>query len=157
MDVLGYTESGAIRVVFDGSESESVVPDDMTNRHRRMIADWEAEGNTIPPYVPTVIPVPIKAPTNYAQNRFEIQNGEVAMVDGSPGFAGGFVLEEGVVYIFFAEEVADSYSVYFDMAEPVFCYVQPEEKDSFGFIVRAVSLAGGTPVTPVCIGIKVER
>jgi hypothetical protein len=24
----------------------------MGNRHRRMIAEWEAEGNTIPPYVP---------------------------------------------------------------------------------------------------------
>jgi hypothetical protein len=24
----------------------------MGNRHRQMIAEWEAEGNTIPPYVP---------------------------------------------------------------------------------------------------------
>ena len=52
MNVLGYTESGAIRVIFDGDESESTVPDDLRNRHRQMIAEWEAKGNTIPPYVP---------------------------------------------------------------------------------------------------------
>ena len=52
MNVLGYTEGGAIRVIFDGDGSESIVPDDPGNRHRQMIAEWEAEGNTIPPYVP---------------------------------------------------------------------------------------------------------
>jgi hypothetical protein len=28
-----------------------MVPDDMANRHRRMIAEWEADGNVIAPYV----------------------------------------------------------------------------------------------------------
>ncbi|WLR98758.1 hypothetical protein [Shinella sumterensis] len=51
MDVLGYTESGMIRVIFDG-EGESFVPDDVGNRHRQMIAAWEAEGNEVPPYTP---------------------------------------------------------------------------------------------------------
>ena len=50
MNVLGYTESGMIRVILDGDEGESFVPDDMGNRHRQMIAEWEAAGNTIPPY-----------------------------------------------------------------------------------------------------------
>ena len=50
MNVIGYTESGTIRVIFDGDEDESFVPDDIGNRHRAMIAEWEAEGNTIPSF-----------------------------------------------------------------------------------------------------------
>lgn len=49
MNVLGYTESGSIRVELDGIEM--LVPDDMANRHRQMIAEWELAGNTIEPYV----------------------------------------------------------------------------------------------------------
>lgn len=64
MDVLGYTEGGSIRVILDGDENESFVPDDMGNRHRFQIWDeWEMgppdpetgereRVNTIPPYVP---------------------------------------------------------------------------------------------------------
>ena len=52
MNVLGYTESGFIRVIFDGEDFESIVPDDVANRHRQMIAEWEATGNTIPAHEP---------------------------------------------------------------------------------------------------------
>lgn len=48
MNVIGYTESGSIRIEIDGLEM--TVPDDLSNRHRVMIAEWEAEGNTIAPY-----------------------------------------------------------------------------------------------------------
>jgi len=48
MQVLGRTESGTIRVILDGDEFESAVPDDPRNRHRQMISEWEAAGNTIP-------------------------------------------------------------------------------------------------------------
>lgn len=53
-----YTEHGSILAVID--EQEMFVPDDMYNRHRVMIAEWEAEGNTIEPYVapPTIEIVP---------------------------------------------------------------------------------------------------
>lgn len=50
MEVHGYTQSGAIDVTIDGLRM--TVPDDMGNRHRQMIAAWEAEGNTIPAYTP---------------------------------------------------------------------------------------------------------
>lgn len=56
MNVLGYTESGMIRAEIEGTEL--TVPDDMANRHRRMIAEWEAAGNTIPAFVPPPPPVP---------------------------------------------------------------------------------------------------
>ena len=51
-----YTETGSILAVIDGLQM--TVPDDMANRHRQMIAEWEAEGNAIEPYVPPPEPVP---------------------------------------------------------------------------------------------------
>lgn len=43
-----YNEHGSIVATIDGVEM--TVPDDMGNRHRAMLAEWEAEGNTITPY-----------------------------------------------------------------------------------------------------------
>ncbi|TKT46179.1 hypothetical protein [Rhizobium sp. LC145] len=51
MNVIGFTDAGLIRVIFDGSEAVSFVPDDMENADRQKIAAWEAAGNVIPPYV----------------------------------------------------------------------------------------------------------
>lgn len=48
MNVIGFNETGSIVVEIDGTTY--FVPDDMSNRYRQMIAEWEAEGNTIPPY-----------------------------------------------------------------------------------------------------------
>lgn len=48
MEIHGYTESGSIKVTIDGQTA--YVSDDLSNRHRQMIAEWEAEGNTIPAY-----------------------------------------------------------------------------------------------------------
>lgn len=50
MEVHGYTESGSIRATIEGQDW--IVPDDPANAHRRQIAEWEAEGNTIPAYYP---------------------------------------------------------------------------------------------------------
>ena len=51
-----YTESGSITAVIDGVEM--TVPNDMANRHRRRLAEWEALGNVIEPYAPPPDPVP---------------------------------------------------------------------------------------------------
>ena len=45
-----YNEYGSIIAVI--SDEQITVPDDMDNRHRVMIAEWEAVGNLIEPYVP---------------------------------------------------------------------------------------------------------
>lgn len=58
MQVYGYTETGMIRASFYDDGSVTFVPDDMGNRYRQMIAEWEAEGNIIPPYVAPPSPVP---------------------------------------------------------------------------------------------------
>jgi hypothetical protein len=51
-----YTEGGSIIAVIDGVGM--TVPDDMLNRHRVMIAEWEADGNTIEPYEAPQPPIP---------------------------------------------------------------------------------------------------
>lgn len=51
MEIHGYTEFGSIDATIDG-ERITVPGDDPENRHRKMIADWEAAGNTIPAYAP---------------------------------------------------------------------------------------------------------
>jgi hypothetical protein len=45
-----YTISGYIEAVIDGVTW--TVPDDLSNPYRQAIAEWEAEGNVIQPYVP---------------------------------------------------------------------------------------------------------
>lgn len=45
-----FTESGMIRVTMDDGRVFDV-PDDPANRHRSMVAEWVAEGNTITAYV----------------------------------------------------------------------------------------------------------
>jgi hypothetical protein len=51
MEIHGYTESGLISATIGGVKM--LVPEDMENRHRQMIAEWEAAGNTIPAYEPS--------------------------------------------------------------------------------------------------------
>jgi len=50
-----YTEYGGFCVTIDGREM--IVPDDMANRERQMLAAWVAEGNTIAPYEPPPEPL----------------------------------------------------------------------------------------------------
>ncbi len=56
MQVHGYSETGSIDATIDGVRL--TVPDDMANRHRQMIADWENAGNVISAYFPPAEPVP---------------------------------------------------------------------------------------------------
>lgn len=53
IETVKYDANGALIAVIDGVEM--TVPDDLENRHRRMIADWEAEGNTILLYTPPTL------------------------------------------------------------------------------------------------------
>lgn len=53
MKIHGYTATGSIDATIYGTRMS--VPDDMGNRHRQIIAEWEAKGNTVPAYVPSPI------------------------------------------------------------------------------------------------------
>lgn len=50
MEIHRYTPTGEIDATIDGVRL--TVPDDLGNRHRQMIAEWEMAGNSIPPYAP---------------------------------------------------------------------------------------------------------
>lgn len=50
MNIFGFTLNGDIRIELNGMML--FVPNNMGDAHRRLIAEWEAAGNTIPPYVP---------------------------------------------------------------------------------------------------------
>lgn len=77
MNVIGYTESGSIRIDLHGTEM--VVPDDMGNRHRVMIAEWESAGNTIPAYEPP--PPPPLAPLTRRQLRLGLLANGITTAD----------------------------------------------------------------------------
>lgn len=82
MDIHGFTQSGSIDATIDGIRM--TVPDNMANRHRLMIAEWEAAGNTIPPYVPLIEPInePVSAVDKLKQ--FLVNNPDVVeLLDGS--------------------------------------------------------------------------
>lgn len=81
MNVIGYTESGSIRIDIDGAEM--LVPDDMSNRHRVMIAEWEAAGNAVPAYEPP--PLPPLAPLTRRQLRLGLLTNGIttATVEGA--------------------------------------------------------------------------
>lgn len=51
MIVHGFNAYGQIEATIDGQRW--AFDDDLTNTHRQMVAEWEAEGNTIPPFDPT--------------------------------------------------------------------------------------------------------
>ena len=113
MNVLGYTESGAIRVIFDGDENESTVPDDMGNRHRVMIAEWEAEGNEIPAYVPPAPVETVPAPSTPAAGAFCITDGVLSLIELPTGISGAYY-EDGWISITFVPPAptADSYLIF---------------------------------------------
>lgn len=77
MNILGFTEGGSIRVEIDSVEM--FVPDDMANRHRQMIAEWEAAGNTIPAYEPPPAPPVTLAPLSARQLRLGLVGGGIAL------------------------------------------------------------------------------
>src|SRR5262245_5202260 len=101
MIVVGYTEGGLIRVKFD-DVNDSFVPDDMLNRDRQVIADWEAQGNTIPPYVPPDPPINLPEPKLYAILKLEISGDAVTTIDISAKFSGAVKLDVGLYMVFFA-------------------------------------------------------
>lgn len=67
MEIHGYNAGGSIDATIDGFRM--AVPDDLASRQRQMIAEWEAKGNTIPPYVAPEPPAPTDLPITRRQLR----------------------------------------------------------------------------------------
>lgn len=67
MNVIGYVEDGRIEIILDGVSM--LVPDDMGNRHRQMVAEWEAAGGVIAAYEPPPAPAPTKSDVEAERDR----------------------------------------------------------------------------------------
>lgn len=74
MKIIGYSEFGS--VLADFGEGVVSVPDNMDNRHRQEIAEWEAEGKSIPPYVAVVV-----VPDSVSARQFKLQLLAVGLLD----------------------------------------------------------------------------
>jgi hypothetical protein len=66
-EVIGYTSTGQIEALIEGLIW--FVPDEESNRHRQMIAEWEQKGNTIPPFISP--PTPLV--TSVSARQFKLQ------------------------------------------------------------------------------------
>ncbi|MCC5777838.1 hypothetical protein H7H48_02150 [Nitratireductor sp. B36] len=77
MNVHGYTQDGAIEAIISGSHV--IIPDDPDNRHRQLIAAWEAEGNTIPPHTPRD---PTKEEVRAAMPALSARQFRLGLIDG---------------------------------------------------------------------------
>jgi hypothetical protein len=60
MIVHGFNANGTIDATIE--DIRMTIPDDIANRHRQMVAEWESGGNVIPPYVPPAAPDPLAVP-----------------------------------------------------------------------------------------------
>ena len=106
MEVHGFTESGAIDATID--DVRVTVPDDPANRHRQMIAEWEDEGNTIPPYV---APPEVDPPLGLQQDacaRLHVDGFDVTGIERSTGLSMAFMLDEQTAWVFFSEPQPDT-------------------------------------------------
>lgn len=108
MNVIGYTSSGSIELQVNGARM--FVPDDPDNMDRQQIAEWEAAGNTIPPYVPPVQSLPPVALVTVAGVRLTVDQDawEVSGVDRSTDISGAFLADIDTVYVFFNTPQADT-------------------------------------------------
>lgn len=140
MQIIGRTESGAIRIGIDGIEM--LVPDAMANRHRQMIAEWEAEGNTIPPYIePSPIP-PVVTPSVFATAKLSIDDGVMSGFSVDSRIAGGFQLDTGYFMLILSEPITSEYIVSAFDGGMYRLYVKPEDYAEDYFIVTCTDLQG---------------
>lgn len=155
MEIHGYTQFGSIDATIDGIRM--TVPDDIANRHRQMIAEWEAEGNTIPPYVPPE-PIPVvRTPALIAMGQVKTADGDISSIAISAALAGAFLFDTGEIWCFFVEEQPDTeYIVLAYDANSVRAYVEDEDKATGYFIIRCTDF-DGVPMNPPTLNFEVKR
>jgi len=76
---VSYTANGTINATIDGEDY--MIPDLPGNRFRSMIAEWEAEGNTIAPYEPPASPKVVEVSRRQFMMQLEL-SGLKEQVDG---------------------------------------------------------------------------
>tara|TARA_Y100000780_G_scaffold230633_1_gene253270 strand:- start:131 stop:595 length:465 start_codon:yes stop_codon:yes gene_type:complete len=146
-----YTQSGSIQAIID--DQELSIPDDMANRHRRMIADWEAEGNTISPYV---APEPVEVvgtPSLIATGVFAINDGVMTGMETAVGISAAFPVGPGMYWIFFTDIQPNLYYSYNVSASSG--QINVKSRDTMYVEISATD--DGVPTDPVEISVQVAR
>lgn len=106
MEIHGFTENGSIDATIAGVRM--TVPNDPSNRHRQMIAEWEAKGNTIPAYVPPPVePAPLGL-HQVACARLQVEGWDITGIERSQGVSMAFMLDENTAWVFFSETQPDT-------------------------------------------------
>lgn len=149
-------EDGFIIAVIDGVEW--TVPDDPANRYRQMIAEWEAEGNTIPAHEPPPSPTPVIAlPQIVAQARLRIADWNVTGMNGNSNLGLAMPWGDGVIYCEFLTPLDnDDYIVTPTNGNTHHCYVNPDEQQPGGFLLYTED-KDGNPSFPACVQLLVTR
>lgn len=140
MEIHGYTESGSITATIDGALM--TIPDDMSNRHRQMIAEWEAAGNTIPPYIEPNPTSPVVTPSVFATAKLSIDDGVMSGFSVDSRIAGGFQLDTGYFMLILSEPLTSEYIVSAFDGGMYRLYVKPEDYAEDYFIVTCTNLLG---------------
>lgn len=152
LTVIGFTADGMIHATLGASDL--FVPNDMMNQHRRMIAEWEALGNTIPPYVPPEeIPEEVEVQFYAAAYDLEIVEGEITSVTAVDSSIMGISwLGTGFyeVYLVDTFENLDYYPKVYDHG----MQMQVVEKYPDYFVVESTD-SNGTPADPVKFNVEI--
>lgn len=114
---------------------------------------------TFEEYEPEVFEAPIipKVPTTIATAKLSISNGEVGGFTVDSAIAGGFQVDTGKFWMFFAAPFEDADYIVNVFDGGLFrCYVQPEDYSADSFVVTTTDLSG-TPADPACISIIVMK
>lgn len=146
-----FIKSGEIETEIDSQIY--TIPDDMANRYRQMIAEWEDEGNTIAPYEEPEPVVVIGTPVLVATGVLSINDGVVSGMENSVGISAAFAMGAGSYLIFFTDtqpNLAYSYNVSASSGQ-----INVTSRDTAFIEITATD--GGVPTDPVEISIQVAR
>lgn len=148
-----YTASGSILATIDGVEM--TVPDDMGNRHRRILAEWEAGGGIIAPYVAPPDIGAVLVPALYAVAELTIADGVIDGIPLNSRLSAALWFDVGLYYVFFAETQPDTNYLAKAYDGPN-TDLRISEKSADYFVVQAWD-ANGDPTDPAAVSIEIIR
>lgn len=154
IQVHGYTVSGAIDATINGTRW--AIPNDASNSHRQMIADWEALGNTIPAYDPPEPEPRFPSTPAIVAAAYDvgIENGEVTGIAAGAKINAGFSLDVGMFMLFFDDEQPDTN--FFVRVWDNDAILKCEDKDVYSVTISSKN-ASGDPVDPESFCVEIIR
>ncbi len=105
-------------------------------------------------FEPPIIP---KVPTTIATAKLSISEGEISGFTVDSAISGGFQIDTGKFWMFFASPFGDADYIVNVFDGGLFrCYVQPDDYAPDSFVVTTTDLSGN-PADPTCISIIIMK